>query len=195
VNPFTGLDPDSCKTHSMASGRHSEARLSRSTGATLLKGCGAVCVIALAIIALPVLVPFVALVWLHRIIGHALLSTRIQNTWPHGKTVLIAYTNSAAWTPYIENELLPRLGATAVVVNRSQSDWKKRFPLETKMLHFWGDGLRANPVVIVRMGWFKVRVFRLYDAFRAAQHGKTEELTRSIGTMMALSQSSGGTPS
>jgi hypothetical protein len=56
---------------------------------------------------------------------------------------------------------------------------------------FWVGGLRANIVVIVRAGWFKIRVFNLYDAFQAAQHGKPEELTRSIERMLALSQASG----
>jgi hypothetical protein len=159
-----------------------------SIGATLRKWGVAAFLIVFVIVALPILVPMLALYWLYRVIEEMMLSTRVNNTWPHGKTVLVAYTNSAAWRPYIEGDLLPRIGAAAVVVNRSLPDWKIKFPLERTMLRVWGGDLRANPVVIVRAGRFKVRVFNLYDAFRAAQHGKPEELARTVDEILALSQ-------
>jgi hypothetical protein len=125
-------------------------------------------VIAVAVVLSPVLLPLLAA----RFLGHLWHATRLRARWPAGKFVLLAYTDSELWAPYIENTLLPQIGDHCVVVNRSREDWKRRYAAERQALSFWG-GLRSyNPIAVVVRPWGRVRVFRFYDAFQQLKHGQ-----------------------
>jgi hypothetical protein len=142
---------------------------------------------AFAIVTLPVWIPFIALAWIWQVGRHVLIVAQMHLLWPHNKRLLVAYSSGAASARRIENELLPRLGDTAVVIDRAASDWKARFPLEMRMLRFW-VGLRTSPVVVVRVPRYRIRVYALSDAFRAAQKGRPSYLADAIDQIVVLSR-------
>ena len=141
----------------------------------------------IALLTLPIWASLVALAWLWQLSRHVSMVAQMQMLWPENKRLLVAYSSGAASARRIEKELLPRLGDAAVVVDRAASDWKARFPLEMRMLRFW-SGLRVSPVVIVRVPRYRIRVYELYDAFRAAQKGKTVHLTDAMDQIVVLSR-------
>ena len=156
----------------------------RNTGPSTAQWVG---ISLFAIITLPVWIPVVALAWIWQLSRHVIIVAQMHITWPQSKRLLVAYSSGAASAEHIENELLPRLGDAAVVIDRAASDWKTRFPLEMRMLSLWA-GLRINPVVIVRVPRYKIRVFALYDAFRAARKGRPWHLADAIDQIVVLSR-------
>ena len=110
---------------------------------------------------------------------------RLRIAWPHGKFALLAYTESGVWAPYIEQTLLPQVGGSCVVINRSKEDWKRRFPAERRALAFWGGLSSFNPIAIVLSPWGTVRVFRLYDGFTEFKHGDRALLEKQMAEFVA----------
>jgi hypothetical protein len=136
-----------------------------------------------AIVAFIVLTPIViglspvlALAGAWYLLRRAWLIARLRAIWPPNKFVLLAYTQSAAWAPFIEQSLLPQLGDAVVAIDRSKEDWKRSNPVEARAVSFWG-GLRAhNPIAIVIRNRWRVRVFRFYEAFQQFKHGRPQDL-------------------
>jgi hypothetical protein len=120
--------------------------------------------------------PVLALFGAGYLVRRAWLIGRLRAVWPPNKFVLLAYTQSAAWAPFIEQSLLPQLGDAVVAIDRSREDWKRSNPLEARAVSFWG-GLRAhNPIAIVIRNRWRVRVFRFYEAFQQFKHGRPQDL-------------------
>jgi hypothetical protein len=127
-------------------------------------------------VAIVILLPIVFLIFLGRLVGHLWYVSRLRAAWPSGKFVLIAYTESQLWAPYIEKELLPQINEHCIVVNRSREDWKREFRAEGRALAFWGGSRSYNPIAVVLRPWGRVRVFRLYDPFKELKHGQPAPL-------------------
>jgi hypothetical protein len=140
-----------------------------------------------ALLTLPLWISLGALVWVWQLSRHVLMIAQMHMVWPENKRLLVAYSSGAASARHIENDLIPRLGDSAVVIDRAASDWKARFPLEMRMLRFW-SGLRVSPVVIIRVPRYRIRVYELYDAFRAAQKGKPSHLAEALDQIVILSR-------
>lgn len=141
------------------------------------------------VVVLAIILPILLLGYVGRLIRGLWLKARLSSTWPQGRIGLVAYTANQKWAPYLEQELLPKIAASCVVVNRSDAQWKERFPLEAKAIAHWG-GLRAyNPIAILLTPTDRVRVFRLYDAFQQRVRGKPkrlEEVTRELVATVEL---------
>jgi hypothetical protein len=139
-------------------------------------------VIAVPILAtfLIVLSPLLLALLLGAALKHAWLASRLRILWPREKFVLVAYTDSAVWAPYIENSILPPIASHCVVVNRSREDWKRRFRAEERALAFWGGRESYNPLAIVLRGQFRVKVFRFYEAFQEYKHGRPSALEAKV---------------
>jgi hypothetical protein len=138
-------------------------------------------VILLLLIVVPiVLILIVGLLFGALVIGRALLfHVLLLAFWaPRGCRVLFVYSNSPNWQAYCEREILPRLPETAVVLNWSD---RKKWPpraLATRLFHAYGGGERFNPLGIVFRPFKPIRVFRFWQPFRDAKHGKPQELER-----------------
>src|SRR5258706_11486259 len=142
-------------------------------------------VLAPFIVVMAVLVlPIVFLLFVGRFFGHLWYVGRLRASWPSGKFVLLAYTESALWAPYIENELLPQIAEHCVVVNRSRENWTRQFRAERAALSFWGGWRSYNPIAVVLRPWGRARVFRLYEPFKRLKQGQPASLEKMSGDLV-----------
>ena len=137
-------------------------------------------ILALAVVMLPV----AFLIFVTRFVGQLWHVSRLRARWPSGKFVLIAYTESELWAPYIENVLLPQIAEHCVVVNRSRENWKRQFPAERAALSFWGGWRADNPIAVVLRPWGRVRVFRLHDAFKQRKRRQSPSIDQMGGQLV-----------
>jgi hypothetical protein len=148
--------------------RHIASRVAKLVGGVILAPLG----IALVVFLLPLLF----LLFAGHFLVHLWYVARLRASWPPDRFVLIAYTESELWAPYIERELLPQLQPHCIAINRSRENWKRQFPIERRALGFWGAGGSYNPIVIVLRPWARVRIFRLYEHFKELKHGRPSRL-------------------
>jgi hypothetical protein len=126
----------------------------------------------------------VILLWLTLyLLAGVLLHMAIWCVWcTRGRDVLLVYSNSPSWQAYFEEQLIPRLGRRAVVLNWSQRRlW--HLSLAAATFRFFGGSREFNPLAIVFRPFRLARSFRYYKPFREFQHGKTEavdELTEQL---------------
>lgn len=143
-----------------------------------------------AILLLVVFVVLASPVYLVLGLRKAYLSWSIRRTlrraWPADTWILLSYTQSPHWAPYLESHVIPRLGQACVVVDRSQSDWKHTFPGEARAIEFWGGQRAHNPLVILFPQWRRTKVVRLYDAFLDHKHGKDGALNSTVERLFLL---------
>ena len=91
-----------------------------------------------------------------------------------GRDLLLVYSASPLWQPYIEAEWLPRWGERAIVLNRSAPNWMARPEAELwSRMTAVGD---HTPAAIVIPARGRVRVFRFFKAFRDYKHGNAAPL-------------------
>ena len=132
--------------------------------------------VPIGILIVLIAAPFLLVYWMARLVRGHWLQARVKQTWPKGKFVLLAYTNNRKWVPYIEEQLLPRIGDVCVIVDRSDAQWKERFPLEANVISHWGGFREHNPLAVIFPAGERPRVIRFYKAFQDVQRGKRERL-------------------
>lgn len=97
-----------------------------------------------------------------------------QHQFP-GKDLLLVYTDSPHWAPYIEDKWLPRWGARAVALNRSRP-WSPDRP----EVALWRALIRQydehTPLAVVLPRHGPPKVVRLFKAFRDHKHGRGQRL-------------------
>jgi hypothetical protein len=126
-----------------------------------------------------VLSPLVFLVLLAYVISALLLHMALWLVWgPLGRRVLFVYSNSPVWQEYIEQNVLPRLPETAVVLNWSERRSWNRLTLGYLAFRFFGGSREFNPlaVVVQPLRWGKC--FRFWKPFRDFKHGNPESLAK-----------------
>ena len=100
----------------------------------------------------------------------------------HGTSVrgILVLSDSPNWKPYIEEQWLPRLGETIVVMNWSErSKWRSSLPFW--LVRRFGtayDNFNFNPMFILFRGLRYPFVYRYFYAFRDAKHGNMDALHR-----------------
>lgn len=97
-----------------------------------------------------------------------------QTYAPQGKDLLVVYSVSPHWQPYIEAQWLPRWGSRAVLLNRSDPDWKTR--PETPLWRYMTGPTEHTPAAIVVPTRGTPRVVRFYSAFKDHKHGRSRAL-------------------
>ena len=94
-----------------------------------------------------------------------------------GRVVLFVHSDSPSWRPYIETNILPRLGDRAVLLNWSRrAEWRAGKPDEAKMLELWGGEREFNPLAIVVPPDGDPEVIRFWQPFLEYKHGKPQKL-------------------
>ena len=93
---------------------------------------------------------------------------------PVGKDLLIVYSASPHWQPYIEAQWLPQWGRRAVLLNRSAPDWKTR--RETPLWRYMTGPTEHTPAAIVVPARGAPRLVRFYSAFKDHKHGRSRAL-------------------
>ena len=92
-----------------------------------------------------------------------------------GRDILFVYSDSPIWHDYIEEQVLPRLGERAVVLNWSQrTGW--RFSLARLVFYHFGGYQEFNPLAVVFRPFRRTRTFRFWQPFRDFKHGHPEAL-------------------
>ena len=152
----------------------------------------------LSTILLIILIPLILVILLLHCIWHFIcglwLKLLVKKHWyPQGKNMLFVYSNSPNWKEYIEENLLSKISKNAVIINwseRSEWDWTKK-PLELRVFRHWTgvysyiqmscgkkrwDGREFNPLAITFVPWWRVEVFRFWQAFKDYKHGKDKHL-------------------
>jgi len=109
---------------------------------------------------------------------------RFRERFGAGKDLLIVYTESPHWQPYIEQHWLPRWGERAVVLNRTRP-WKEA-DIEAALWRAATGSLEHTPVAIVVPPDGDVRVVRFWRAFRDHKHGKDRRLRAAEAELEAV---------
>lgn len=100
-----------------------------------------------------------------------------------GKDLLLVYTSSPNWEPYIATNWLPKWEARAVVLNRSKP-WS-RAQLEAVIWKSFAGFTEHTPVAIVLPARGPARVFKFWRAFRDFKHGKDQKLRATEAELQA----------
>ncbi len=131
------------------------------------------------VVCLPILLvaaPYFAVVALRRRVERRRLAGEIPDRW-HGRRLLLVYSDSPVWKPYIEASWLPRLGDVAVPLNWSERKrWPSERPFEARVFRSWAGRREFNPVAIAFLPDGTVEVVRFWRAFRDFKHGKAARL-------------------
>jgi hypothetical protein len=137
--------------------------------------------VVLCIVVLPILLlalPFLAVgAWLDRR-KRRRLQREFHSRWgAQGKRLLLVYSNSPNWQAYVEENWLPQLESSAVVLNWSErAKWTERHPFEGDIFRTWAGDREFNPLAIIIPADGPVRVIRFWQAFRDYKHGKDRTL-------------------
>jgi hypothetical protein len=91
------------------------------------------------------------------------------------RDTLFVYSDSPIWHDYIEQQILPRLGARAVVLNWSQQkSWKSS--LATQAFRHFGGHREFNPMAVVFRPFHLTRTFRFWKPFQEYKRGRPQAL-------------------
>ena len=142
----------------------------------------------LAILIGLLILPALRLVYAYRSLT---IRWKLRRAWPTGQWILLSYTQSAVWAPYLENEVIPRLGDACIAIDRTQPDWKERFPVEARAIDHWGGNRSYNPLAILIPRWGMVKTVRFFEAFRAKKHGKYGPLATEVARLSSLVETYG----
>jgi hypothetical protein len=91
-----------------------------------------------------------------------------------GKDLLIVYSASPHWQPYIDRNWIARWQDRVVVLNRSAPDWQAR-PETPLWRHLTGSS-NHTPVAIIVPARGRPSLVRFYSAFQDFKHGKVAAL-------------------
>lgn len=104
----------------------------------------------------------------------------------HGadRDLLLVYTDSPHWAPYIAEQWLPRWGSRSVVLDRSRP-WTAEQP-EVQLWRALAGRQEHTPVAIVVPPRGMPKIVRFFKAFRDFKHGHPEALRAAEGRLDAL---------
>ena len=142
---------------------------------------------ALLLATILVAISPIILLWLVLyLLAGVLLHIAIWCVWcTRGHDVLLVYSNSPIWQAYFEEQLLPRLGRRAIILNWSQRRlW--HHTLAVAAFRFFGGNREFNPLAIVFRPFRLARSFRYYKPFCELKHGKPEAVDELTDQLFAL---------
>ncbi len=97
---------------------------------------------------------------------------------PRGRSVLFVYSESPNWLAHIEQNILPRLPPSSVVLNWSHRRSWSLFDLATWIFYHYGGYKGYNPLGIVIRPFRRVKVFRFWKPLRDLKHGKPKAIEK-----------------
>ena len=107
----------------------------------------------------------------------ALLRVAVWTLWnTRGTHVLFVYSDSPAWKPYIEQNIIPRLPPQTIILNWSDRRRWQRWSLATAVFRHFGGARNFNPLAVVIRPLEWGETFRFWLAFRDHKHGKPQKL-------------------
>lgn len=135
----------------------------------------AVLAVLLLILLSPILIPVLLVLVVFVCVWGSFLYVCVWLLWlPHGRDVLLIYSDSPIWQEYMTQEVLPRVRDRAVVLNWSERSRWSHWSLAVRVFRFFsGDG-EFNPMVIVFRPLRLAKKFQYWRAFKDYKHGKAE---------------------
>ena len=128
----------------------------------------------LIIIVVLLLIPLTPLLFATYLLFGIVLQLIIWVSWcTRGVNVLLVYSESPNWHDYVETRIIPRLPASAVVLNWSHRRKWKFLTLPVIAFRFFGGSREFNPLVVVFQPFRWAKTYRFWKAFKDFKHGKS----------------------
>ena len=133
----------------------------------------------LLICVLPILIPALPMAGIVFRIYRAVLTVIAWIVLCHRdiNTVFVT-SDSPHWKEYIQDNIIDRIRAGAVVLNWSEHTHWKRFSLPVRIFFHFAGSTEFIPIAIVFRPFHRTRVFRFWQPFKDQKHGKTEPLKK-----------------
>ena len=130
-------------------------------------------VVAIALVFLPLVPLLIATYFAYA----SVLQMVIWACWcTRGVNVLLVYSDSPNWHEYFKANIIPRLPASAVVINWSERRNWKRWSLPTIAARFFGGTREFNPMVVVFRPLHWANTYRFWKPFMDYKHGMAKPL-------------------
>ena len=147
-----------------------ESRTQPSSVLPILTGLAILC-------AVVTLIPLLPIILLGIVLYRVTLACCLWIFWcPRGINTLLVYSRSPNWEDYINQNMLPKLPATTVVLNWSDRKQWSRFNLAVRAFRHFGGNTNFNPIVIVTRPFRMPVVFRFHRPFINHKHGDSQAL-------------------
>jgi len=139
-------------------------------------------------LAVLILTAIGAVAWIAYVAYGWWLRWRWERSWARErKRILLVYSRSPNWQSYIEQNWLPRIGDSAVLLNWSErASWSRAMGLEVRSFRYWAGSREFNPIAILFPAHGKVHAIRFWRAFRNFKHGKDAELRKAEEELFAF---------
>ena len=136
-----------------------------------------VSVLIVVIILVPLLLPLFLLLLVTHLLYGVVLQLVIWACWcTRGVNVLLVYSDSPNWHDYIENNLVPKLPRSTVLLNWSRRRKWRFLSLRVMAFQYFGGSREFNPLVVVFRPFRWAKTYRFWKPFKDYKHGKTRSL-------------------
>jgi len=129
------------------------------------------------ILLLPLLISLAFLALATWLAHGVVLNVLVWLCWcTRGTKLLLVYSDSPVWHDYIEENLIPRLPDSTIVLNWSQRRSWRWYSLPVMVLRYFGGTREFNPMVIAFRPFRWATTFRCWQAFKDYKHGNKQTL-------------------
>ena len=119
--------------------------------------------------------PLILLVFLFNRIYMAILYLAVWLRWcRNGTRVFVVYSRSPHWQARFEQQLLPSLPRSAIIVNWSDRNSWRGCSLATHVFNNFLGRFEHTPSVIVFRPFRRAKIVRFYKAYQSFKHGNAE---------------------
>ncbi len=133
--------------------------------------------ILIVVLLLPLLIPLVLFALTTYVVHGTALYALVWLCWcARGKYVLLVYSDSPIWHDYVEENIIPRLPCSTIILNWSQRRTWRWYSLAVMVVRYFGGTREFNPMVLVFRPFRWARTFRFWQAFKDHEHGNERTL-------------------
>jgi hypothetical protein len=145
-------------------------------------------ILALVVLLLPLLLIYVAAYMVLLFVWGIVLRVWFWRAHAaRGRPGLFVYSESPNWQAYIEENILPRIGNRAVVLNWSERQlWDTTTPWEGRFFRRFAGDREFNPVALVFSGRGHIQTIRFHQAFLDLKHGRDSALRAAEAELFSL---------
>ena len=129
------------------------------------------------LVLLPLVIPLAIFVVAIYLVHGAALNAIVWLLWcTRGKHVLLVYSDSPIWHDYIEENIIPHLPRSGIVLNWSERLMRRWHSLAVMVARYFGGSREFNPIVVVFRPFRWAKTFRFWQAFKDYKHGNNQTL-------------------
>jgi hypothetical protein len=106
-----------------------------------------------------------------------------------GRFILFVYSESPNWKSYVEENILPRIADSAVILNWSERRlWPSNHPWEARFFRRFAGDREFNPIALIFGPRGGITAVRFHQAFLDYKHGKPASLERAEAQLYELAR-------